>query len=85
MQIFQMFHMCIYSFLKCFGVRANWFYLPRGLITLHGNFAVPPTITSTFRIGVGLSIAAKELNLSTNWGGVVIMGGLAVVAENVTA
>ena len=67
------------------GVRVDWHYLPLGLITLHGNLAVPPTISSTFITGVGLSIAAKELNLSTNGAGVVIMGGLAVVAENVIA
>ena len=32
---------------------------------LQGNFAVSPTLTLTFIIGGGLSIAASELNLST--------------------
>ena len=50
-------------------------YLPLGLMILQGNFAVSPTLTLTFIIGGGLSIAASELNLSTGGGnGLLTMG-----------
>ena len=54
--------------------------IPCGLIILQGSWAVPPISICTFVTGAGLSIAAKELNLSTVDGKEVLMVGIAVVA-----
>ena len=53
--------------------------LPWGFIILQGNCAVPPISTSTYNIWGGLSIAAKELNLSTVDGNDVLIVGTPVV------